>query len=283
MKNILLIYNLKSGKKDVGIVNHVCESLESKYQVTSIPIDKFSNILLESFDAVIVCGGDGTIFHVLQGIYKKKLPVGIIPAGTFNYTAQVFGIPLDIDLAVDIILNGHLESVDIAKANDYVFVSSFAVGLWVNYAYIRNKFRNKITKIGASIYALFKMLIEYNKLKLEINNKVIDCLQIHISPRDLEYQLKEVITPKISPLNNNLSISIIKYFKRNYISIFLVYLVTGNIFQSKYFQKIGLSNITISILGKKRKFKVLLDGEIEYFDSNIDITLLPNALKVFRV
>jgi diacylglycerol kinase (ATP) len=44
-------------------------------------------------DAIVVCGGDGTVFDVLQGIAGSEIPLGIIPFGTGNVLAQNLRIP----------------------------------------------------------------------------------------------------------------------------------------------------------------------------------------------
>lgn len=47
------------------------------------------------FDTVFVCGGDGTIFHILQGIAGSETALGVIPLGTGNVLAQNLGLPRD--------------------------------------------------------------------------------------------------------------------------------------------------------------------------------------------
>ena len=47
------------------------------------------------FDAVIVCGGDGTVFEALQGLAGSYTPIGIIPCGTGNIIAENLSIPRD--------------------------------------------------------------------------------------------------------------------------------------------------------------------------------------------
>jgi len=48
-----------------------------------------------SYDAIVVCGGDGTIFDVIQGLAGSAVPLGIIPFGTGNVMAQNLKVPKD--------------------------------------------------------------------------------------------------------------------------------------------------------------------------------------------
>jgi diacylglycerol kinase (ATP) len=45
------------------------------------------------FDTFLVCGGDGTVFQVLQGIAGTGAALGVIPMGTGNVIAQNLGLP----------------------------------------------------------------------------------------------------------------------------------------------------------------------------------------------
>jgi len=49
----------------------------------------------QGMDAVIVCGGDGTVFDALQGLAGSDVPLGICPFGTGNILAQNLNIPRD--------------------------------------------------------------------------------------------------------------------------------------------------------------------------------------------
>lgn len=49
----------------------------------------------EDTDAVIVCGGDGTVHLAVNALAEGDVPLGIIPAGTGNDTATALGIPAD--------------------------------------------------------------------------------------------------------------------------------------------------------------------------------------------
>lgn len=47
----------------------------------------------QNVDAVIACGGDGTVFDALQGLAGSRVPLGICPFGTGNILAQNLKIP----------------------------------------------------------------------------------------------------------------------------------------------------------------------------------------------
>lgn len=47
----------------------------------------------EGQDLVIVCGGDGTIHEVLNGLAGSQVPMAILPGGTANIAAREFKLP----------------------------------------------------------------------------------------------------------------------------------------------------------------------------------------------
>jgi YegS/Rv2252/BmrU family lipid kinase len=46
-------------------------------------------------DIVLVCGGDGTINEVINGLVGSKVALGLLPGGTANILAREIGIPLN--------------------------------------------------------------------------------------------------------------------------------------------------------------------------------------------
>ncbi len=55
---------------------------------------------------VIVCGGDGTINEVVNGLAGSQVPLAVLPAGTANVLAKELGIPWDIAAAAELIPRG---------------------------------------------------------------------------------------------------------------------------------------------------------------------------------
>ncbi|MDX2226202.1 MAG: diacylglycerol kinase family lipid kinase [Verrucomicrobiae bacterium] len=83
----------------------------------------------QGFRTIVAAGGDGTINEVINGLALSKARLGILPLGTVNVLARELGIPLRIDRAWELIVQGHSRTIDLARANDKYFVQLAGVGL----------------------------------------------------------------------------------------------------------------------------------------------------------
>ena len=69
-------------------------------------------------DRVIAVGGDGTVSLVAEQLLGKNIAMGILPAGSANGMAKELEIPIDVDRALDIIINGDIKPCDAIRIND---------------------------------------------------------------------------------------------------------------------------------------------------------------------
>ncbi|MGA2960291.1 MAG: diacylglycerol kinase family protein [Candidatus Korobacteraceae bacterium] len=62
--------------------------------------------LERDFDAIFACGGDGTVFDVLQGMVHgpEQVALGVLPLGTANVLATDLGLPDEITAAARVTL-----------------------------------------------------------------------------------------------------------------------------------------------------------------------------------
>lgn len=82
-----------------------------------------------STDAVVVCGGDGSILAVVGALGDRKLPLGLIPGGTMNILARDIGLPTEPEAAADVIVGGKIEAIDVGFVNGQPFLCNSAIGL----------------------------------------------------------------------------------------------------------------------------------------------------------
>jgi YegS/Rv2252/BmrU family lipid kinase len=85
-------------------------------------------VIEEAVDLVLVAGGDGTVRVVCAELAWSGIPVGVIPAGTGNLLARNLGIPLDLDEALERILDGRDRRIDLVMVHgDGLDTDRFAV------------------------------------------------------------------------------------------------------------------------------------------------------------
>jgi diacylglycerol kinase family enzyme len=60
----------------------------------------------EGRDLVIVCGGDGTINEVVNGLAGSRVPMAVLPSGTANILAKELRLPWDVCKAAALIPRG---------------------------------------------------------------------------------------------------------------------------------------------------------------------------------
>jgi YegS/Rv2252/BmrU family lipid kinase len=66
-------------------------------------------------DLVVVCGGDGTVRTVCGELAGSGIPVGVVPAGTGNLLARNLDLPLYLNAAIEIALNGQDRAIDLVR------------------------------------------------------------------------------------------------------------------------------------------------------------------------
>ena len=147
MKNVILIVNPVSGKLKgksalFGVIKALSDSniaptvLLTRERGHAIELAKTAAGLHSDgrCDAVLCCGGDGTLNEVLTGLREahSKMPVGYIPAGTTNDFANGLGLPLNPpDAAREIAKNinrGKLLNFDLGRFGEdryFSYIASF--------------------------------------------------------------------------------------------------------------------------------------------------------------
>lgn len=139
MKKVKLLYNPKAGDKKISLK---LDLIFEKYQNAGYLVEPFrlgdsldldiAFSKIDEYDHVLIAGGDGTIDIAVN--YMKKndinLPVGILPTGTANDFAKVIGMPLNLNDALDKILDSDAKKIDLGKINDQYFINIAGAGMF---------------------------------------------------------------------------------------------------------------------------------------------------------
>ena len=110
---------------------------------------------------IIVVGGDGTLHEVINGFTNfDKVNLGLIPCGTGNDFASAVNIPLDVEKAINIILQEQPKFVDFMQLGDIRGINIIGTGLDVDVLKRYNKLKKK-TKFNYT-GCLIKTLFNFN-------------------------------------------------------------------------------------------------------------------------
>ena len=88
MENCLIIINRSAGSGDKISFDRVKKMLGNgyKYSYHTLPTD--GEPAVSQYDALAVCGGDGTLSNILNEVYNKQKDVFYFPSGTLNDKAK---------------------------------------------------------------------------------------------------------------------------------------------------------------------------------------------------
>jgi YegS/Rv2252/BmrU family lipid kinase len=78
---------------------------------------------------VIVGGGDGTLSSVVDLFADRDVVLGLLPLGTANSFARELDLPLALEGAIDVIAQGRVADVDLARVDGDYFVNTATLGL----------------------------------------------------------------------------------------------------------------------------------------------------------
>lgn len=143
---LIVIINPKSGKGDDSFRPDVEKALEksgANYEVRETKPDLSGEELAkkaieEGARDIVVCGGDGTVMSVVNGIAKAQneskaedCTLSIVPGGTANLVATALEIPIDIEESVACAAGQKSEerTIDLGRCEQYYFVLGVGVGL----------------------------------------------------------------------------------------------------------------------------------------------------------
>lgn len=79
-------------------------------------------------DLIIVCGGDGTINEVVNGMVGSSIPLAVLPAGTGNALATAIGLPWNVWRAAEHIPRGLVRRIALGRAGSRYFVCFAGAG-----------------------------------------------------------------------------------------------------------------------------------------------------------
>jgi diacylglycerol kinase (ATP) len=106
--------------------------------------NEIKNLLLKNdYTDLVAVGGDGTVNEVAKVAMEKNVPLGILPHGSGNGLARSLGIPMKLEKALDVIVNGNIRSIDGGLINKKFFFCTSGVGFDAHIGFLFASLKNR--------------------------------------------------------------------------------------------------------------------------------------------
>lgn len=162
---------------------------EQDYKFTEFPGDATEmakKAVLEGYDTIVSCGGDGTINEVINGMVNSNINFTILPLGTGSDFGKTVGIR-SYENTVNALNNGVLIEADVGKVNFYkedktrYFLNILEIGFGaevMEYVNTHKKHRKYAFLIGviATVLKMKKFSIELDHNSENLNFETIEVI-----------------------------------------------------------------------------------------------------------
>lgn len=235
-------------------------------------------------DAIVVCGGDGSILAVVKALGDRKLPLGIIRGGTMNILARDLGLPESPDAAADVIVGGKMRAIDVGVVNDQLFLCNSALGMMPHLARTREKLREVSWwwKWPTVLRHALHLLKTYPRLHIQIEiageTRHFRTRAIAISNNPLA-DAKGPIPPRETLDSGKLGIYIARDTSRWAVVRVAAQMLAGTWQDDETVASIAIQSATLS-LGRPRPLSVMNDGEPTRIMTPLHYSIRPQALRV---
>ncbi|MEO7917798.1 MAG: diacylglycerol kinase family protein [Dokdonella sp.] len=235
---------------------------------------------------LVAVGGDGTINAVVSAALEWAVPLAVMPQGTFNFFGRTHGIPSATDAAIDVLIDGRLMPAQVGRVNDRYFIVNASVGLYPQVLEDREAWKQRFgrSRMIAFWSGLMTLLRGYRSLRLDIT--------------DIEGGERHLRTPTLVVANNALQLELIGIADAPLIEQGQLVAITlghigkvqmiglmlrgalGKLGDAERVHSFGFRRMTVRVRGRKRRFKIALDGEIVHLHAPLTFEALPGALQL---
>ena len=253
----------------------------TKYANNAAALTKTS--ILEGANAIIACGGDGTVNEVASQLVDSPILLGIIRLGSGNGLASHLGISHSINEALEAIKQYNNTKIDVGTVNEHFFFSNMSLGIGariINH-YTGFKKRQIVSYLRASFKALlYKSPSQIVDLEIDNFKKTLDPLVLFVSnSNEMGYNLS--FTPKASLKDGKLDVVFTEQLSFVEKILFASQLIFNK--HKRYNKANYFLTDNIKVTNKKQKeFLTQLDGESIIIKSKeLNISIKKGALNVF--
>ena len=179
MKRFLVLANPSShGGRSGRILSLLRELLSEGEFVVLKNIEEASRLAREAtgYEAVVACGGDGTVNAVARGVLANRdnaLKFGVLYTGTSPDFCREHGIPTDAEEAVAVLRAGVVREIPVLTANGDPFFCSMNLGMGAMGAATANRLRPLLGDALGTLWPVLREVLHGRRYDVQVNGEKI--------------------------------------------------------------------------------------------------------------
>lgn len=260
-------------RKQIRYKIHICSTIEdTKKTVAEVT---------EENGLLIVIGGDGTIFHVVNAIEDfSGITLAFLGGGTGNDFITGIGVKKDVSLAMDEIINGTPVNIDLIDVGGYKCINVAGTGLDIEVLKRceRSKFlKGKAQYLNSLLITLLKFSCYDVEAVIDGEKHNYDAMLIAVGNAKY-FGGGMMVTPHGDVTDGKISVTVVHSLPKHLLVPNLIRFLKGRHEKSKYIEHLFCDSISIKV-PKENPLIVNIDGEMKK-GLNFDCKILPSALRI---
>jgi diacylglycerol kinase family enzyme len=233
-------------------------------------------------EILVAGGGDGTINTVGSVVIGKKTPLGVLPLGTLNHFAKDLGIPLELEDAATVVLDGTLCDVDVGEVNGHIFLNNSSLGVYP--AVVRLRERYQASGLGKWIAALWAGLTilrrhSFMAVRIVADEQAIVRRTPFVFVGNNEYRMVGLEAgSRDSLVRGHLAVYVLNAERRIGLLRLAWQVLRKGADDVKELDLLTVDGATIET--RRSRLQVALDGEVVPLQSPLEYRIRPGALRV---
>lgn len=232
---------------------------------------------------VIAGGGDGTINAVASHVVGTGRALGVLPLGTLNHFAKDIKIPLELEEAARVCVEGRVARVDVGEVNGRIFLNNSSLGLYPSIVREREKLQERLGhgKWRAFFWASLTVLRRYPFLKVRLSTDETELARTSpfIFIGNNEYEMENFDIGSRSCIDKGqLSLYIAQRTGRMGLVRLAWRALFGGLRNEEDFDALCTKEIWIET--RKSRLRVATDGEVNIMPTPLHYRVRPGALHV---
>ena len=292
-RNIRVLLNPNSGAAPPVAIANTLYAIQKHWDVEGVNVSyqfskdvqdgqqKARRAVEEGVDAVLVAGGDGMVNSIGSILINTSVALGVIPTGSGNGFARHFDIPQHVSKAAECLKEAEPLSIDVGTANGKPFfvTCSMAWDAAIVKSFDKSPVRGVVPYLFAAAYEFFDYQPQNMRFEIDGRGGFIELEKpmLFTVANLTQFGGGAKIAPRACPDDGFLQLVVAEKKNSAKIAANLFRLYDGSIEDIPEILTYQFSSLRVE---RKQATPLQVDGELVDCGGDIEIKILPKALKV---